>query len=148
MKDEKIIYSELGDFLTHMIPVPWDIIFYYAEVGVGWKNAWFAYTEKETGKVITLDNFFRRYENYPFTKIQMLRNMMEPLRDLVENAKNREDKIWNSMTFVITEDGVFHVDFSYEESLESRDDVRAKLVKEILNADHAVQIKGKYPSLE
>lgn len=76
--------KELGEFLISAMPVPWEKIVFFTKCTKYSSSIRFAFREKETQVNVTIEFFYRRYHNYPFTE----REINSKLFDLSEKIFN------------------------------------------------------------
>ena len=140
------LQKELGQFLIEMIPVEWKKICFYSECSTGRCSAWFAFVERKTDVICTQDFFGKRYDSYPIKKTDVYLKLTDFSLALNKAyiEKYGADKAWHSLSYTITDDYKYHIDFSYEEKDVSVIKTHTAVYESFFNTPYKF-INTKYP---
>ncbi|MBQ9905147.1 MAG: DUF600 family protein [Oscillospiraceae bacterium] len=150
MERIEALQTELGLYLSSIIPVPWEKICFYADAAPDTASEWFAFIEKETGVICTQELFWKRFESYAVEKTDAVCKLLD-LTELLYNAyveRFGQEKAWRTMYYTLQSDGAVHIDLEYE--LPSGDMVerRNTVYRRFFNCERKKSPKGKYPATE
>ncbi|MGN0632868.1 MAG: immunity protein YezG family protein [Oscillospiraceae bacterium] len=146
MEEIEKIQSEIGYFLTEIIPVPWEKICFYAECQKVCTSTWFAFIEKETGVICTQEFFWKRYNKYPIRERQVNITLPDLAGDLY-NAyieKFGDAKKWCTMFYTVESDGSFKINFEYEMPKGNFVQIHHAVFERFFGVPYEY-IEGKYP---
>lgn len=150
MKKIEAIQTEIGVFLSDMMPVPWKMICFYADAAPGTSSIWYAVVEKETDVIISSGPFWRRYESYPFSEDEVTGKLLD-LALALYNAYieiEGEEKVWRSMYYSLKSDGKIQIDFEFDLPDGNLIEQQNAVYKRFFNCERKKSPKGKYPSKE
>ena len=142
--------AALGEFLVSMMPVPWKKICYYFKKAGGSSSHRYAFVEAETDAICAYNSFWRRYESYPYGRMNA-EVKVNKLAGVLHNAyleRFGEDKIWHEMYYTINEDGTLQIEFEYETESEKQIDMSAPaaIFERFFHQEYKC-LKGKYPEI-
>ncbi|MCQ2434893.1 MAG: DUF600 family protein [Oscillospiraceae bacterium] len=143
--------AALGECLVSMMPVSWKkICYYYKKVG-GSSTHRYAFIEAETKAICAYNSFWRRYENYPYERMEAEVKVSKLARALHAAYLERfgEEKIWYEMYYTLNADGTVEIEFEYEKPTSEKqiDLSTPKAIFERFFHQEYKCLKGKYPEI-
>ena len=146
MNDIENAQVELCRFLINMIPVEWSRICFYAECENKKLTFWFANSEKETGAIITIASFWKRYESYPIARNVADNDLFYLTYSLYKAYLKRfgAEKIWKTYCLTINDDYTFNCDIGYEVPISNPAEKNNAIFNKFFGTDYKY-IEGKYP---
>ena len=146
----KALQTELGQYLSSIIPVPWEKICFYADCLPGTASSWFAFIEKETGVICTQDFFWERYDSYELAEMDVFCKLLELAESIYGAYTERfgQEKIWRTMYYTLQSDGSVQIDFEYELPPGNLVDQGNAVYRRFFDCEYTKAPKGKYPATE
>lgn len=123
------LYQKIGRQLNLIIPESWDKVLLYSEV-TEWSNRtyFYYYPFKKETPFYSLD--IEDMDNVDEDEVNsQLLQLYEYLRELWDEFKNQKQEQWTNLTFELTSDGKFSVDYNYR-NLENDDSYEQQVIWE------------------
>ena len=110
------IYNKLTNQIISIIPVKWSKIYYLGDVGdngKSWSNA-FYFIDALDGETVRSYSIPEKY-NISGDEYQKIHSdLIHTLMDLYKVFKKYEQEPWYRISFTLSDDGKFNVDYSYD----------------------------------
>lgn len=131
MNKEKMeqLYQKIGRQLNLIIPVSWDKVLLYSEV-TEWSNRtyFYYYLHKKETPIYSLD--IEDMDNVNEDEVNtQFHQLYGYLRELWGEFKNQEQEQWTNLTFELTSNGKFDIDYNYR-NLENDDSYEQQVIWE------------------
>jgi len=115
--EEKLaeLYKGLAEKITSMIPTQWNQLYYLGEVEKG-KQSWssvFYFTDESDGKTVKSHDIPAVYNVSQQSYSKLLSEVSSLLIALYDCFAANEQELWEQVSFVLSNNGKFKVDFTY-----------------------------------
>ncbi|MDF2068560.1 immunity protein YezG family protein [Bacillus sp. Cr_A10] len=129
MNKEKMeqLYQKIGQHLNFIIPESWDKVLLYSEV-TEWSNRtyFYYYPHKKETPIYSLD--IEDMDNINEGEFnRQLHQLYEYLKELWFEFKNQKQEQWTNLTFELTSNGKFNIDYNYR-NLENDDSYEQQVI--------------------
>ncbi|MFZ5988014.1 MAG: immunity protein YezG family protein [Bacillota bacterium] len=114
--NEKIesLYSQIAQKAIELIPTKWSKVLLYAEILPGVVTEVHYFIEEDTGKAIQFGDIPTTYqiERSEFNRKSL--GLTKLIRQMNKEFVDCNQKMWTAMTFVLSSDGEFKIDYGYD----------------------------------
>lgn len=136
--NEKIesLYPQIAEKAVELIPTKWSKLFLYSEILPGVVTEVHYFIEEDTGKAIQFGDIPKIYviERSEFNRKSL--GLTKLIRQMYKEFANSTPKVWTTMTFGLTSDGKFKIDYDYDK-LEETDIINRRQKWEMKYLDKA-----------
>lgn len=137
-----VLYNELAQKIVSMIPVDWSKIYYLGEVEkkqMGWSSV-FYFEESDSKVFVKSHNIPERYNVSQQVYDDLLEELNSILLKINKCFEEGGQALWDQMSFSLTSDGKFNVDFLYDKI---SDDDGGQVKREVIWAYNSFGFKPK-----
>ncbi|MGG0847854.1 immunity protein YezG family protein [Peribacillus simplex] len=116
------------------MPEPWDKVLLYSEV-TEWSNRTYFYYYPHNKKTPIYSLDIEDMDNVNEDEVnRQLHQLYEYLRELWDEFKNQKQEQWTNLTFELTSNGNFNIDYNYR-NLENEDSYEQQVIWEYEKLD-------------
>ncbi|MCL1976067.1 MAG: antitoxin YezG family protein [Firmicutes bacterium] len=119
-KQLSVLYGQITELLSSMIPTDWDKIYLLGEVEKDQLSysSTFYYTDSDTKNIVKCVNILNIYDEDEDTFIEALSELGDLIFALNNCFKENEQELWEQVVFVLDNDGSINIDYKYDVMVE------------------------------
>lgn len=111
----EVLYFKIAEKAIEIIPTEWNKIILNAEIEPGVVSSYFCFYTKKDNELIEFNKISKIFNVDRQIYLQLFSELTDLIYKLNEECAKYTKPAWTIMTFILSSDGAFNIDYSYDD---------------------------------